>query len=549
MIRAPRRTGRILQPALVLAVIATAITAQAGAVAPQITGLSDATLPRSGRVAITGTGFGSDGDVVIAGLSAWTTTWTDTRVVAYVPEGTPLGAAPLQVVVGGQPSNEIPLTVTARQQEGRVRWTFEADGENLWYRPARAPDGTLYLHTNNDTDGIVYALSPDGGLLWVQHVQWYPVTPPMAGPDGTVYVATLSRVTAFSAQGQFLWDFSDPGAQHIQAAPTVGPDGMVYAASDLGIGAFALHPANGALQWSNTGDPFMYDFGNPFGTEVVFGPSQPGGEIDQVYVHMDGNDRLYAFTLDGNQRFAASAGGGTSHEPVVGSDGTIYTPIGGPGFWALRAIDPDDGSILWTRQPEVPNTMTQLAIGPDDTIYYFASGRLEAVDPSTQSLRWIDRNFMVMGWPSVSPDGSTLVLSGVPTNGEPGFVKGYDAANGNELWTVNLPGEPYPGFRVQGTHHPRITPDSATAYVSTFTVGDGSTPPDPHSFLYAIEVGDGSVTTGDLDGDGAVGVNDFLILLGAWGPCPPPCPQCAADLDGDCQVGVNDFLILLANWS
>jgi choice-of-anchor B domain-containing protein len=54
---------------------------------------------------------------------------------------------------------------------------------------------------------------------------------------------------------------------------------------------------------------------------------------------------------------------------------------------------------------------------------------------------------------------------------------------------------------------------------------------------------------GDVDGDGTVGVSDFLLLLAAWGPCPDPCPpSCAADFDGDCMVSVSDFLILLANW-
>jgi hypothetical protein len=46
-----------------------------------------------------------------------------------------------------------------------------------------------------------------------------------------------------------------------------------------------------------------------------------------------------------------------------------------------------------------------------------------------------------------------------------------------------------------------------------------------------------------------VGVNDFLALLAAWGPCPVPPAECPADLDGDGQVGVTDFLILLASWS
>ncbi len=55
---------------------------------------------------------------------------------------------------------------------------------------------------------------------------------------------------------------------------------------------------------------------------------------------------------------------------------------------------------------------------------------------------------------------------------------------------------------------------------------------------------------GDLDGDGFVGITDFLILLAAWGPCDAPCPPiCTGDLDADCQVGITDFLLLLANWS
>ena len=49
----------------------------------------------------------------------------------------------------------------------------------------------------------------------------------------------------------------------------------------------------------------------------------------------------------------------------------------------------------------------------------------------------------------------------------------------------------------------------------------------------------------DVDGDGVVGIGDFLLLLAQWGPCPP---NCIADLDGDGTVGILDFLLLLANW-
>ena len=57
------------------------------------------------------------------------------------------------------------------------------------------------------------------------------------------------------------------------------------------------------------------------------------------------------------------------------------------------------------------------------------------------------------------------------------------------------------------------------------------------------------IVTGDLDGDGVVGILDFLQLLGEWGPCPVPPAACPGDLDGDGDVGILDFLMLLGNWS
>jgi len=68
----------------------------------------------------------------------------------------------------------------------------------------------------------------------------------------------------------------------------------------------------------------------------------------------------------------------------------------------------------------------------------------------------------------------------------------------------------------------------------------GSNPADPASTP-------DNVVPGDLDGDGIVGITDFLLLLALWGPCGN-CDNCPADLDGDCAVGITDFLQLLANW-
>ncbi|MHC4614733.1 MAG: hypothetical protein ACYTAU_14315 [Planctomycetota bacterium] len=59
----------------------------------------------------------------------------------------------------------------------------------------------------------------------------------------------------------------------------------------------------------------------------------------------------------------------------------------------------------------------------------------------------------------------------------------------------------------------------------------------------------GPTASADIDGDGVVGILDFLLMLAEWGPCVDcGVEPCLADLDGDCEVGINDFLLLLADW-
>ncbi|MAI67700.1 MAG: hypothetical protein CMJ26_07480 [Phycisphaerae bacterium] len=52
--------------------------------------------------------------------------------------------------------------------------------------------------------------------------------------------------------------------------------------------------------------------------------------------------------------------------------------------------------------------------------------------------------------------------------------------------------------------------------------------------------------TGDLDGDGVVGILDILIVIAEWGPCSG---ACISDMNTDGTVDVLDLLVLIANWT
>jgi probable HAF family extracellular repeat protein len=138
----------------------------------------------------------------------------------------------------------------------------------------------------------------------------------------------------------------------------------------------------------------------------------------------------------------------------------------------------------------------------------------------------------------VSADGSVVVGDAYAADGPQAFI--WDATNGirklrdvlaNDLgldltgWTLHQAwGVSADGLTVVGAGN---SPSGTEAWIAT--LGSGQDP-------------------ADIDGDGMVGINDFLALLASWGPCPTPPDPCPADIDGDGEVGINDFLVLLASW-
>ena len=76
-------------------------------------------------------------------------------------------------------------------------------------------------------------------------------------------------------------------------------------------------------------------------------------------------------------------------------------------------------------------------------------------------------------------------------------------------------------------------------YYMLFAVNQAGVP----SIADWVQVGDWML--GDVDGNGVVGIGDFLAVLVEWGPCA----GCDADVDGDGVVGILDLLTVLSNWS
>lgn len=55
----------------------------------------------------------------------------------------------------------------------------------------------------------------------------------------------------------------------------------------------------------------------------------------------------------------------------------------------------------------------------------------------------------------------------------------------------------------------------------------------------------GGTCSGDLNGDGEVGLEDLLMILSGYGE---PCAQCAEDIDGDGKIGLFDLITVVHGW-
>ena len=240
------------------------------------------------------------------------------------------------------------------------------------------------------------------------------------------------------------------------------------------------------------------------------------------------------------------------HDAVILPDGKVLV-VGGqsnggePGIPVLtpELFDPSAGSWEQVAPHQVPRMYHSTTILLPDARVLAAGGDFQ---PSGEiySPPYLFRGPrpVIQSAPATMAYGSTFVLEFTSTTGTNTIAL---VRFSSVTHSVNM-----------GQRHVALAEVGAAGVVAVPTPADASIAPPGYYMLFVVG-GDGvpsvsqpvrvGVPLGDIDGDGTVGILDFLILLGSWGPCGAPCPpSCPADLDGDCTVGIVDFLILLGNW-
>jgi outer membrane protein assembly factor BamB len=274
--------------------------------------------------------------------------------------------------------------------------------------------------------GVAWTFAPNDG--------YQPVgTPPIVGPDGTVYVARYVTGTfgppcegreelvidAVSPQGGLIWQSQALCGSTIRGGMAVAPDGTVYAIDGLDLVAIA---PGGSTRWSL---PINSE------SEVTIGPD------GTLYVQ-DASSKAYAVNPANGQvlwTYAPPSGTiGVRGTPTLSPDGsTIYVGSGGGVLSALNT----SGGLRWTLNVGSGGIENAPAVGPDGTIYIATfNGELDAVTPEG-ALKWqhaTGSNFETT--PTVANDG--LIIGG----NDAGTLVAVNAGDGSLAWTYQAPGEP-----------------------------------------------------------------------------------------------------------
>jgi len=282
----------------------------------------------------------------------------------------------------------------ALNPNGTILWDYTT-GNSIFSDPAIAEDGTIYF---TSTDCCVYALYPNGTLKWDYNTWAIISSSPLITPDGNIIVGnSKGRVLEFSPSGYCIWGRNLGG--DIYGSPALGPDGTIYFGS-WNNNMYALAP-NGTIKWSFA-----------TGNHVKGIPSvAPDGTI--YFGSWDGY--LYALYPNGTMRWKCRVGSGTETTPAIASDGTIY--VGGDELYAVYP----NGTLRWTFNLGSSGYIFQScpAVSADGIIYVGVNigedrgGEIIAVNPDgTEHWRINIAKFRVNSSPVIASDG-TVFIAGI----------------------------------------------------------------------------------------------------------------------------------------
>jgi len=282
-------------------------------------------------------------------------------------------------------------TLYAMNPDGTLKWQVDAveHPAYLWpYEYEASCDSLAIGH-----DGAIYLLEK------------YRLELP--DPYGSYVYELGSRIYAVSPEGVLLWsvEINDDYLND----PVVGDNGLIYAVGNEGGNIYAIGP-DGVLRWSSS----LPD------TDWRAAPSL--GEDGTIYgqVYTPEGFALQSVDPNGVPKWSIQLDGHSGARPAIGPDGTIYVTLYRSSGYAIQAID-TNGISKWVFETDYPRNrggswwdIGTPAIGADGTVYVATyENRVLAINPDG-SLKWsrdVPGRLIRNCSPIIAEDGTVYVWS------------------------------------------------------------------------------------------------------------------------------------------
>jgi outer membrane protein assembly factor BamB len=206
---------------------------------------------------------------------------------------------------------------------GYVLWSYQASYGNVNSAPGVGPDGTVYVSTD---ENALIAVS-NGKLLWTfgpnEFYEFYPT--PTVGPYGVVYAGSWDyNMYAIRPDGSLLWSFLT--GSEVEGSAAIGADGTVYFPSNDG-NLYAVNGDTGALIWkASIGPAAIYSYSTPV--------------IDAagiVYVGSLSGAMLALQSSNGAVVWSFNTGSAVSGSAAIGANGMLFINNDAGTLFALTA--------------------------------------------------------------------------------------------------------------------------------------------------------------------------------------------------------------------
>ncbi len=274
-------------------------------------------------------------------------------------------------------------------------WSCQID-HSISTSPAVLNDSTLVF---TDTNGMLYAMHPDGTEQWSENISDSLLTAPVIGADETIYMGSSdNNIYALNPDGSLNWSFETN--DKVTATPAIHPEGNIYVGSQDST-FYALN-ADGSLNWSyktdgvitssaaigkygnvyvGSADHFVYAF-SPLG-ELIFkyettAPVQSSpaiGENSVIYIGSD-DGSLYVLNPDGSLKWTYTTDGPVKSSPVIQYGESVCVGSDDSTMYVIDA----DGSLLWSYKTGGP--VRSVMVGADSTVYTASlDNSIYALDP------------------------------------------------------------------------------------------------------------------------------------------------------------------------